>query len=227
MKTWSWRALVLACCLLLTTATQVQAQDPITLIIKEAITRVIKAVDLKIQRLQNETIWLQEAQKKVENAMSQLKLEEIRDWAEKQRELYQDYFEELKRVKTVLTYYRKVQDIIDQQLALVQGYKRAVSAVQQDRQFTADEVVYIERVLHDILDESVKNLDALALVLQSFTTQMSDGQRLAFINEIASAIEKNYGALRAFHNQNKMLSLARASDQQAIDKINRLYGIEN
>ena len=39
------------------------AQDPITLIIKEGITKVIVAVDLKIQRLQNETIWLQNAQK--------------------------------------------------------------------------------------------------------------------------------------------------------------------
>lgn len=35
------------------------AQDPITLIIKEGIKKVIKAVDLQIQRQQNKVIWLQ------------------------------------------------------------------------------------------------------------------------------------------------------------------------
>ena len=53
------------------------AQDPITLIIKEGIKKVIVAVDLKIQRLQTKTIWLQNAQKVIENAMSKLKLNQI------------------------------------------------------------------------------------------------------------------------------------------------------
>ena len=37
------------------------AQIPILEIIKAAVKKVIKAVDLKIQRLQNKTIWLQNA----------------------------------------------------------------------------------------------------------------------------------------------------------------------
>ena len=67
---------------------KIAAQDPITLIIKEGIKKVIQAVDLKIQRLQNKTIWLQNAQKTLENTMSQLKLDEITDWVERQRTLY-------------------------------------------------------------------------------------------------------------------------------------------
>jgi hypothetical protein len=46
----------------------VQAQVPIYDIIKAAVKKVIMAVDLKIQRLQNKTIWLQNAQKRLENA---------------------------------------------------------------------------------------------------------------------------------------------------------------
>ncbi len=80
----------LGCALLWTIApiNGVSAQDPITLIIKEGIVKVIKAVDLKIQRLQNKTIWLQNAQKTLENSMSKLKLDEISGWVEKQRTLY-------------------------------------------------------------------------------------------------------------------------------------------
>lgn len=75
------------CCLVMPVQ-QANAQIPIAEIIKQAITKVIKAVDLKIQRLQNKTIWLQNAQKTLENKMSELKLTEIKDWVEKLRKLY-------------------------------------------------------------------------------------------------------------------------------------------
>ena len=72
-----------------------QAQIPIAEIIKAGIIKVIKAVDLKIQRLQNKTVWLQNAQKVLENEMSKLNLTEIGDWANRQKELYANYFDEL------------------------------------------------------------------------------------------------------------------------------------
>src|SRR5215207_2759573 len=87
---------------------QTRAQLPIAEIIKSAVTKVIKAVDLKVQRLQNKTIWLQNAQKTLENKMSELKLAEISDWVQKQRKLYDEYFQELWQVKSALSYYKRV-----------------------------------------------------------------------------------------------------------------------
>ena len=63
------------------------AQEGVVEAIKAAIVKVIKAIDLKIQRLQNETIRLQNAQKAIENALTKTKLTEISDWVEKQRDL--------------------------------------------------------------------------------------------------------------------------------------------
>ena len=91
---------------------QTQAQIPILDIIKAAVKKVIKAVDLKIQRLQNKTIWLQNAQKTLENQMSKLKLKEIGDWANKQKELYAKYFDELSKVKNAISTYQAVKHII-------------------------------------------------------------------------------------------------------------------
>ena len=68
-----------------------EAQIPVADIIKQGITKVIKAVDLEVQRLQNKTIWLQNAQKVVENSMSELHLNEIRDWVQKQKVLFRFY----------------------------------------------------------------------------------------------------------------------------------------
>ncbi|GAA4339662.1 conjugal transfer protein TraI [Flaviaesturariibacter amylovorans] len=201
------------------------AQDPITLIIKEGIKKVIVAVDLKIQRIQTKTIWLQNAQKAVENTMSKLKLDEISEWTERQRKLYSDYFEELRKVKDALAYYHRLKSLIDKQRLLVEAYGRAWSGVRRDRHFTPEEVAYMGNVYSGILAESVRNLEGLQLIVRSFTTQMSDGERLALIDKTAAAIEANYADLRAFTNGNVQLSLQRSRDLKETAVVRNLYGL--
>jgi hypothetical protein len=201
------------------------AQDPITLIIKEGITKVIVAIDLKIQRLQNKTIWLQNAQKTLENTMSKLRLDEIGDWVEKQRKLYADYFDELHKVKTVLTYYQRVRDIIEQQIQIVNEYKAAWALFKQDKNFTADELDYMFGVYTGMMDESGKNIDQLFLVINAFITEMSDAKRLEIINTVSVNVEQNLMDLKEFNEQNKMISLQRANEQGDIDYVKKLYGL--
>src|SRR5690606_39220737 len=81
------------------------AQLAIMEVIKAGVKKVIKAVDLKIQRMQNETIWLQNAQKVMENQLSKVKPSEIAKWTEKQKELYSKYYTDLWKVKAAITYY--------------------------------------------------------------------------------------------------------------------------
>ena len=205
---------------------RINAQDPITLIIKEGIIKVIKAVDLKIQRLQNETIWLQNAQKVIENTMSQLKLDEITDWVEKQRTLYQLYFDELWRVKSIISYYHRIREITEKQIRLVAEYKRVWALLKQDEHFSTDELNYMEQVYTGILEESLKNLDQVALVIHSFSTQMSDAKRLEIINNAADAIQVNYNDLKAFSEQNVLLSLQRSKTAYDVEVVKKLYGIQ-
>lgn len=200
------------------------AQDPITLIIKEGVSKVIKAVDLKIQRLQNETIWLQNAQKVLENKMTQVKLGEIADWVEKQRTLYREYFEELWRVKAAIVHYQRVKELMEKQVQLVKEYKRAIAQLRQDKMFTPDELEYMQAVYHGILEESIKNLDQVYLVVSSYITQISDASRLEIIHKASDNLEQNLTDLRLFNHQNKMLHLQRASERGAIEKMKKIYG---
>ena len=204
----------------------IKAQDPITLIIKQAIKKVIIAVDLKIQRLQTKTIWLQNAQKVVENTMSKLKLDQITDWVQKQKDLYQDYFNELRKVKDVLSYYHRIKEITQQQIALVKEYHKAWNGVQQDGHFTTDEVHYIGQVYTGIIDASLKNLDQIALVINSFTTQMTDAKRMEIINRAADAMQINLNDLRSFNSQNILLSLQRSKDENDIAVVKKMYGLQ-
>lgn len=218
--------LLVSLVVLLSPMNRVYAQLAVAEIIKMAIKKVIIAVDLKIQRLQTKTIWLQNAQKVAENEMSKLKLDQITDWVQKQKDLYQNYFDELWKVKDVLVYYHKVKEITTQQLALVKAYKRAWEAVHRDGHFTPEEVSHIGNVYTGIIEESIKNLEQVALVINSFTTQMTDAKRIELINSAAAALQQNYTDLQQFTAQNTKLSLQRAKDAHEVAVIKSLYGFQ-
>ncbi len=214
------------CCTLMLPVQKTNAQFPILEIIQAGVKKVIKAVDLKIQRLQNETIWLQNAQKTLENKMQELKLNEIGGWVEKQRALYANYYEELWKVKSAISYYRQVKDAIDKQLRIVDEYKRALALFRQDRHFSTGDIEYMHTVYGGILEESLKNLDQLYLVINAFTTQISDAKRLELINTAADNMEQNLTDLRQFNNQNISLSLQRSRDQYEVNVVKALYGVK-
>jgi hypothetical protein len=210
---------------LLAPATSVHAQ--IIEIIKEASIKVIKAIDLKIQRLQNKTIDLQNVQKQIENTLSKLKLQEIADWTEKQKELYRQYFDELWRVKSFITYYKRITEIIQKEKDLINEYKRAYALIKSDNHFSEDEIEYIRSVYAGIIDKSTESLDQILMLLESFTVQMSDGQRLELLNKSADEIEAYTSDLRRFTDRNARLSLQRAKSLEDINTIKQLYGIED
>lgn len=205
---------------------KLEAQIDIAAIIKAAVKKVIKAVDLQIQRFQNKTIWLQNAQKTLENAMSKTKLNEISDWVERQRTLYKDYFDELQKVKSIIFYYNRIKEITEKQVQLVREYRHAFDLFKQDKHFTAAELSYMGKVYTGILDESVKNVDQILLVINSFSTQMTDAKRLEIINAAADQIDINYNDLKAFNQQGMLLSLQRSKDQNDVDVIKKLYRLQ-
>lgn len=198
---------------------------PLLSIITAAIKKIIKAIDLRIQRLQNKTIWLQNAQKQLENALSKLKLDEISEWTEKQKELYKNYYEELMKVKTLITHYQRLRDIVDKQQRLVSEYQQAWGLLQQDDHFNSEELAYMQKVYNGILEESVDNIDIIFMVVESFTTSMSDAERLELINDAANRIDANYDDLKLFNKQNMLLSLQRARSKGDVQMIKKIYGL--
>lgn len=225
-KTYAILLLLAACSLLSTPVQEAQAAVPIATIIKEGVKKVIKAIDLMIQRLQTKTIWLQNAQKTIENKLNQLKLSEIAQWTEKQRTQYKKYFDELWKIRNTLQTYQRIRQITERQIFLVQEYKRTWNLINQDKHFTRMEIDYMYRTYTGIIDDSVFNLEQLMLVVNSFKTQMSDAKRLEIINKAGEGIDQNYADLKKFNNQNIQLSLNRSKGEHEIESVRRLYGIQ-
>jgi hypothetical protein len=199
---------------------------PVLEIIRQAVKKVIKAVDLMIQRLQNKTIALQNAAKVLENKLSKLKLNEIAEWTHRQRELYKKYYDELWKVRNTISAYKRIKQIIMRQQQIIDEYRFTWHMINQDKHFTSEEIDYMYRVYTGILNESVYNLDQILLVINSFKTQMTDGKRLEIINKAGDRIEQNYADLKRFNNQNIQLSLNRAKDQHEIESVRKLYGLD-
>jgi hypothetical protein len=201
------------------------AQFIVGSVISSTVGRVIRAIDLHVQSLQNQTIWLQNAQKALENQLSKLKLTEISDWSQKQKDLFSSYYQELWQIKTSIAYYSRISEMTQKQVALVNSYKQAWNLLKADKHFTADELTYMSDVYSGILQESVKDLDQILLVINPNKTQMPDAKRMEIINKSADHMDSNYNDIQQFNNQNEILSLQRASDENEVITLKKYYGI--
>lgn len=219
-----WFITLLATTLLTVAPTQ-QSHAVVWAVVKAAVKKVIKAIDLQIQRLQNKTIWLQNAQKTLENTLSKWKLDEISDWTEKQKEQYRKYYEELAQIKAFIYYYQRIRDITQKQQRLADAYDRSWSLIRQDKHFTVSEILYMEKVYYGILDESLKNIDQISLIIKSFAMKMSDAKRLELINNAADRVDANFSDLLQFNRQNTLLSLQRAKTATEVQRVKQLYGL--
>jgi len=201
------------------------AQFVISTVLNQTVGKIIRAIDLEVQKAQNQTIWLQNAQKAVENQLHQMRLTQIAGVGKQQTDLFTKYYNELYTVKSVITDYEQIKNITLEQEALVREYQSAWSLTQHDKHFNASELQYISSVYSGILQASIRNLDQLSSIISSFKTQMTDGKRMELINKTSKHIDDNYSDLKQFNNQNIMLSLQRANDENDIQSTKNLYGI--
>jgi mannitol-specific phosphotransferase system IIBC component len=202
------------------------AQVVVGTVISSTVGRVIRAIDLEVQRMQNKTIWLQNAQKALENQLSKLKLAEISDWSQKQKDLFSSYYQELWDIKSAIAYYSRISELTQKQVALVDSYNQGWALLKNDKHFTTDELEYMSRVYSGILQASVKDLDEILMVIHANQTQMPDAKRMDIINKAADHMDSNYNDLQQFNTQNQLLSLQRAGDENEVLTLKKYYGIE-
>lgn len=210
--------------LLLVIPTQ-SAHAGIIEIIKQIIVKAIKAADLEIQRQQNKQIDLQNAQKQLENEMAKKKLKEIADWTQKQKEQYEKYFDELKKVKAIIANYQRVRSIMQMQTNIINEHNRVWNLIRSDDNFSPQELKYMEQVYSGMLQQTLNNVRQLRLVITSYTMKMSDAKRMEIANVAAEEAQRSYDDLRIFNNQNLLLGINRAKERNQTSKLKTLYGI--
>ena len=202
------------------------AQIPVVGIVTEAAKKAVMAIDLYVQQLQTETLQLQEVQKELENQMHLNELSAITGWLQQQKDLYAGYYQELWQVKTIISDFTRVAEMLSKQGQIAVAFKQMQTAMSQDGHFSAAEVGVMTSTLSGIVNASVRNISALELAIQSLVTQMHDADRLRIIDEAGDGVDRNYADLQEFYQRSLLLSLNRARDQQDIAATKALYGVE-
>ena len=98
--------------------------------------------------------------------------------------LHRDFLDGLLQVSPAVKKYSKVADIIRVQLKLVKEAKDALAEFRGSRQFTVAEIEYLGNVYANLLKESLKMLNELAMVVTAGKLRMSDDERLQAIDRI-------------------------------------------
>lgn len=150
----------------------------------------------------------------------------IKDISQGNFNIHKTFLDGLLAVSPTVQKYKRVADIINYQIRIVKEYKSAYNQFKRDKNFTPEEIDYMGRVYGNLSDLCLKNLYDLLTIVTAGKLRMSDDERLSAIDKIFSEIQDEWGFLKHFNNTAKLLSLARAKEQQEIDVSRKLLDIK-
>ncbi len=183
-----------------------QSIDPVSLVIA----KIIKAIDLQVQKLQNQTIWLQQAQQVAEHELSKLKLSEIADWQRKQQQLYAGYFQELQTVRNAVKTLPQVKQILSLQAELVITYNR-IAKVGVSRS-TADALLGLSKDVFSSLQE----------VTSGNALEMKDADRVMMISSLRDAMQDCLDNMKELDKQTSRFATSKQQLQTDMKSLQRL-----
>ncbi|MDQ2753441.1 MAG: TerB family tellurite resistance protein [Bacteroidota bacterium] len=152
--------------------------------------------------------------------------DDVKDISEGNFHLHKEFLDNLMKVSPVVKNYKKVSDIISDQLSLIKEYKRAWQRFNKDKNFNSKELQYIGTVYNHLTKESLKNLEDLTVIISPNIFRMSDDERLHRIDELADDMHDKLTFLRQFNGKASVLSVQRLHEQNDAGSLQKLYGIK-
>lgn len=137
--------------------------------------------------------------------------------------LHQVFLDGLLEVSPAVKKYKRIADIINDQMQLVKEYKAAYQRFQSGGHFSAEELDYIGRVYAQLFDRSVHQLGDLTTVLTAGKLRMSDDERLKAIDTIYAQMNEQLVFLRHFNNRTSLLALQRAKEGADVKAMENMY----
>ena len=149
----------------------------------------------------------------------------IRDLSKGNFKLHEAFLDGLLQVSPAVKNYVRVQDIIQCQLAIIKEYKAAYGKLSSSGSFSASELDYISGVYSRLAAKSLKNLDALTMVLTAKKLRASDDERLGVIDSIHENMSDQLSFLRHFNSNAALLVAQRNSEIADTELSRKLYDL--
>ncbi len=137
--------------------------------------------------------------------------------------LHEFFLDGLMLVSPEVRKYHKVADMVSLQVKIVSEYKAAYRAFSSSGSFSVEELEYLSRVYGQLLEQSLDNLDELAVVLTAGKLRMSDEERLRMIDRLFSDTGDKLMFLRSFNSQTGQVYRARQREKVNLARLKALY----
>lgn len=139
--------------------------------------------------------------------------------------LHEVFLDGLWLVSPEVRKYYKIADIIRYQAAIVSEYKSAFKRFNSSGNFNVSELEYLSKVYKRLFEESLDNLDQLAMVITANQMRMSDEERLRAIDKIFTETLNKLEFLRAFNESAGVLGLQRQREQRDVKGLGDYFNV--
>jgi hypothetical protein len=140
--------------------------------------------------------------------------------------LHEEFFTSLKKVNPKISRYVKVADIIAYQVRIIKQTKQTIQGITETKQFTTDELDYCKKVFDNLLDECIKNIEELLMVITPDVLEMKDDERLKRVDKIYFDMLDRYSFCSSFSEEMGLLSVQRLGEQIEINRSKIINGLK-
>lgn len=140
--------------------------------------------------------------------------------------LHSDYFTSLEKVSPKIKRYTRTAEIISFQLNITKLIIETLKDCKKSNQLTTAELGYIQNVFREVLNDCIKIIDLLHLLLSDNQLSMKDDERIVAIGRIWKEMQDNFVFTQSFGNSAKALCIQRDNEKKEILIEQKLNGLK-
>lgn len=148
-------------------------------------------------------------------------LQTVKDIKKGEFNLHNSFISSLKTVSPAIRNHVKVTEIIAMQIEI----GKAFAGFGNNSISPLDNRLYIEDVKDKVMDECLKDLEELLLVVASGKVDMTDDERIKRLDKVYGAMKDKSAFTQSFYNEINLLIRQKASEQQSLNQLKKIYEI--
>jgi DNA repair ATPase RecN len=140
----------------------------------------------------------------------------VKEMTEGNFSLHKTFLDALMQVSPAVRNYKKVGEIVEYQISIVKESRSGMNRFIKNGNFSGQEINYFEKVYGNLLNESLRNLDELTMVITADKLRMSDDERLTAVDDIYEQMQDKLLFLRNFNASSNVLALQRSKEKKDV-----------
>ncbi|MGN7812563.1 TerB family tellurite resistance protein [Flavobacterium sp. 22076] len=151
----------------------------------------------------------------------------VKQMSEGNFSLHKTFLDALLQVSPAVKNYKRIGDIAHFQQLLVKESRNGLNRFVSSGSFSPQETAYFEKVYGNLLQQSLRNLDELLMVVTADKLRMSDDERLQAVDGLYLQMQEKLLFLRSFNKETSVLALQRVKETVDVHALRNLQELKN